>query len=252
MPHPYPTVLADEIGWLTAAQMVEVDRVMIEGLHIELIQMMENAGRHLSQLVLDLATPSSATVLAGSGGNGGGGLVCARHLANQGVDVRVVLGSDRFSGVPAHQLDVVTRMGLAVVSAATEPPPADAVVDALVGYSLRGAPRGRIGELIERAPGLGPVISLDNPSGLDVSEGTIPGSAVRAEATLTLALPKVGLRGAEATGVLHLADISVPPAVYETIGVGPAPDFSRSSILRIIDSPTPAPRRGRGTPSPDG
>ena len=81
----YPTSSPEELGWLTATQMLEVDRIMIEDLEIELIQMMENAGRNLAQLILDRYNPDTVTVLAGSGGNGGGGLVAARHLANRGV-----------------------------------------------------------------------------------------------------------------------------------------------------------------------
>ncbi len=64
----HPPVNADELGWLTEQQMIEVDRVMIEDLRIELIQMMENAGRHLASLIIDRFEPRSVTVLAGSGG----------------------------------------------------------------------------------------------------------------------------------------------------------------------------------------
>lgn len=49
----------------------------------------------------------------------------------------------------------------------------------------------------------------------------------------TLAMPKIGLRGAPQVGELYLADISVPPSVYDTIGVGPVPAFSRGSVIRI-------------------
>jgi len=60
---------------LTTEQMREVDRVMVEDLHIELVQMMENAGRGLAELAIDRFSPGSVTVLAGPGGNGGGGPV---------------------------------------------------------------------------------------------------------------------------------------------------------------------------------
>lgn len=55
---------------LTAEQMREVDRVMVEDLHIELIQMMENAGRNLAELAMARFAPTSVSVLAGPGGNG--------------------------------------------------------------------------------------------------------------------------------------------------------------------------------------
>src|SRR5262250_1465462 len=96
---------------LTTEQMREVDRVMVEDLHIELVQMMENAGRSLAELAIDQFSPGSVTVLAGPGGNGGGGLVGARHLANRGCRVQVVLSEPgRLTGVPAHEADILGRM----------------------------------------------------------------------------------------------------------------------------------------------
>ena len=47
---------------LTTEQMREVDRVIVEDLHIELVQMMENAGRSLAELAIDRFSPGSVTV----------------------------------------------------------------------------------------------------------------------------------------------------------------------------------------------
>ena len=44
-----PTYTGD-VPWLTSEQMMEVDRAMIEDCKIELIQMMDNAGRNLAHL----------------------------------------------------------------------------------------------------------------------------------------------------------------------------------------------------------
>ena len=68
------------------------------------------------------------------------------------------------------------------------------------------------------------VVSLDAPSGFDVTTGATPDAVVRADATLTLALPKVGMRDADVIDALYLA------AAYGS----PAPDFCRGSILKII------------------
>jgi NAD(P)H-hydrate epimerase len=228
----FPIVRAEDIGWLTEGQMIEVDRVMIEDLQIELIQMMENAGRNLAQLIVDQFSPRTATVLAGSGGNGGGGLVAARHLANRGVDVTVTTTrpAGELSPVPAHQLDILRRMGVPTTPDLGE---ADVVIDALIGYSLRGAPSGRSAALID-AVNAHPatVVSLDTPSGLDVNNGATPGAVVRADATLTLVLPKIGMRNSDLVGALYLADISVPRPVTAAYG-SPAPDFRQGSVLRI-------------------
>lgn len=226
-----PTVDADAIGWLTANDMVEVDRQMIEELRIGLLQMMENAGRTLARLVIALGAPDRVAVACGSGGNGGGGMVAARHLVNAGVDVVVTLSREdaELSGVPAHQLDILRRMG---VETSPQVVHADATIDALIGYSLRGAPRHRTAELIEQLAGAA-VVALDTPSGLDVTSGRTPGVVVAADATMTLALPKAGLRAASQVGTLYLADIGVPRSVTAAFGPS-APDFSRSPILRVV------------------
>ena len=77
-----------------------------------------------------------------------------------------------------------------------------------------------------------PVLSLDTPSGLAVTAGSTPGVAVAADATLTLAAPKVGLADAAQVGELFVGDISVPPSVLTKLGAA-APDFSVSSIVAV-------------------
>ena len=173
-------------------------------------------------------------MLSGPGGNGGGGLVAARHLANRGVRVRVTLGADssRLGEVPKHQLSILERMQVPIVP---EPVAADLIVDALIGYSLRGDPRGSAADLIRWANESGtPVCSLDVPSGLDATSGEVGDPCVRATATLTLALPKTGLAAApDVVSELYLADISIPPAVYTALGIASDPTFARGPLLRL-------------------
>ena len=212
---------------LTEEQMREVDRAMIEDLHIGLVQMMENAGRSLADVALRRFKTTTAVVLAGPGGNGGGGLVAARHLANRGAVVSIVLSHPEggLSPVTTLQLDIARRMGIAVLD---EPPDTDLVIDALIGYSLRGDPSGRSADLIVWANHQpAPVLALDTPSGLDVTSGRAASPCMKATVTLTLALPKVGLMKApELVGELLVADISVPPLVYEQMGITIGPLFA--------------------------
>ena len=227
---PYPKISPASVGWISEEQMIEVDRVMIEDLDITLFQMMENAGRNLARVVLDMYQPATVSVAAGTGGNGGGGLVAARHLANAGVDVTVIVTAvDRLNPVPRHQFDVLGRIG---VGSSETLLPAEVTIDAIIGYSLRGAPRGRSAELIEAVNATTvPTVALDTPSGVNVTTGDVPGVAVEADATVTLCLPKSGLRDHPLVGELLLADISVPPQVTQPLGG--APDFRPSPILYL-------------------
>ena len=217
---------------VTADGMREVDRIAMEEFGLGILQMMENAGRNLAQNAVDMldGEPGPVTILAGGGGNGGGGLCCGRHLHNRGYEVCLVLDRDgsAMRGAASTQLQILEAAGLQITrpdGAAKAIYGAQVVVDALIGYSLRGAPRGRAVELIHACNRHGRVLSLDVPSGLDATTGEAPGAVVQPERTLTLALPKTGL--SRIPGDLYLADIGIPPEVYERLGLSyrsPFPD----------------------------
>jgi NAD(P)H-hydrate epimerase len=228
--------------------MIEVDRAMIEDFRIELIQMMENAGRNLAHLARTRflgGDPRGKRViaLAGSGGNGGGALVAARRLHNWGASVTVGLAQSASSmtHVPAHQLDILEQMGVTIVETRSVAglAPADVVLDGLIGYSLKGAPQGAAAELIQWANSQSaPILALDVPSGVDATTGTVFDPAIRATATMTLALPKKGLDGAAMAshvGELYLADISVPPGLYARppLNIQIEPLFACEEVVRL-------------------
>ena len=67
--------------------------------------MMENAGRNLAELAMEVLGAGwrepTIAVLAGTGGNGGGGICAARHLANRGIGVVLCLTDpERLGTVP--------------------------------------------------------------------------------------------------------------------------------------------------------
>jgi NAD(P)H-hydrate epimerase len=221
---------------------------MIEDYKIELIQMMENAGRNLAHLARERFLErdprgKKVAILAGTGGNGGGALVCARWLHNYGalVEVFVTRPDTDFTPIPAHQLDILRRMKVAVApaEAITQAGPPDLIIDGIIGYSLKGEPRGPAGELIRWANRQEvPILALDAPSGVDTTTGAVFEPAIKAAATMTLALPKEGLRapGVEArVGELYLADISVPPELYAApaLALQVGPIFAAGDIVRL-------------------
>ena len=236
-----PSVRADAVPWLSLAEVAEMERLMIEELGIALERMMENAGRGLAELArrrLDGSVAGRRIVaFAGPGGNGGGGLVAARHLAVAGaaVEVRLATGPERLAPVPATQHAILVRMGVPI-SGPEGDLEAELLLDSILGYGLEADPRGGAAELIERTRGAR-VLSLDVPSGLELASGSLREPHVQAEATLALAAPKEGLRApgtGDAVGELFLADISVPPWIFEKLGLRYASPFGSGALVRIV------------------
>lgn len=239
----FPTIA--DVPEVSVAQMVEVDRLMIEGYGISLIQMMENAGRCLATLARarlgGIVKGQRVQVLAGRGSNGGGAITAARRLAGWGAEIELGLSSEELDGVPLQQLEVLDRVADVRRIEPGDLGGADLILDGLIGYSLKGAPRGRALEFIEaaNASGVG-IVALDVPSGFDGTSGTAPGTVMRADTTLTLALPKTGLSqkaNERHVGALFVADISVPPALYERLSPplkAPEDLFEEFDIARVM------------------
>lgn len=235
----FVTAAGVHVAAVSADQMRQIDRIAVDETGPNLFQMMENAGRNLALQALDLLggrwRGASVVVLAGSGGNGGGAICAARHLANRDVAVALALAEpDRLAGVPATQRLVFrSTRGREVDATALGQLRPDLVIDGLIGYGLRAAPQGPVAELVTWANATGArILALDVPSGLDATTGETPGVCIRAHTTLTLALPKRGL-GGETTGHLWLADIGIPRRVYERAGVRYADPFGPRYRVRL-------------------
>ncbi len=249
---PRPVVPSSGVPVVDAATMTEVDRLAIEAYGITLLQMMEQAGSHLAELVRrelggDLRG-RSVVVAAGPGNNGGGGLVAARHLINRGARVRVVLARPalRMTEAGRHQLATLLSMGATCCVATYDLTDeeleqalarADIVVDAVLGYNLHGAPRGEVERLVGfMVRSARPVVSLDVRTGVDPDTGQADGAAITAVATMTLALPKPGLlapAGRERVGRLYVADIGLPAALYAQLGLDVGPIFAADRIMLL-------------------
>ena len=236
--------MALSIPTATAEQMARVDRIMMDELGVDVLQLMEAAGLAVAeaarrQMGNDVAG-KRVLLLAGSGGNGGDALVAARHLLAWGAATRVTLSKPAadIPDVTAHQERATRAVGVNV-SAFAEDPAAlehdyDLIVDGLLGFSGRGDPRGAIADMIRLANAHpAPILAIDLPSGLDATAGTAGDPCIRAAATIALVLPKHGFRSVTAQaccGRIEVATIGVPATVLARAGVHTQPDlFARQA-----------------------
>jgi NAD(P)H-hydrate epimerase len=225
---------------VTTNQMIEIDRIAMEETGPNLFQMMENAGRNLAELSIKTLgnswDKSEILILAGTGGNGGGGICAARHLANKGAKVEVCITDvENLKEVPAYQMHILKSTSTKIISIKdlqNENP--DLIIDAIIGYSLSGKPKGSSAEMIEWASKkLGVRISLDVPSGVNATSGEVTGTFINPDLTMTLALPKTGLIPV-VTGDLYLADIGIPAKVYEKLKIDYQPPFEEKYYVKLI------------------
>jgi hydroxyethylthiazole kinase-like uncharacterized protein yjeF len=171
---------------------------------------MEAAGWQVARRV-----EQRAAVVCGVGNNAGDGLAAARHLYRWGKLASVCcVDVERLRGPTARELDALQKVGVNI-SDELELGDAAVVVDAIFGTGLTRAPEGRFAEWINAINASGKhVIALDVPSGLDAESGVAYSPVVDADVTVTLGLPKPGLRGE-----VVVVDIGIPTEVYTALGI---------------------------------
>jgi NAD(P)H-hydrate epimerase len=218
--------------YITSRQMVRIEK-LANDFGISNLQMMENAGRCVARFVLG-KSPKKAVIMYGKGNNGGDGLACARHMVTAGLDVELVAASSEPGALAARQLKSLRHAGVpekAMVKAGD----GDIVVDALLGTSIKGSPRGRYGQLIEAANRArengAEIVSIDIPSGIDPDTGSSFTPRVNADYVVTLGLAKTGLQYSNAP--VYLANIGLPPGIYRDAGINSGDYFEESDIVPV-------------------
>jgi NAD(P)H-hydrate epimerase len=202
-----------------------LDQAATRDYAIPALLLMENAGRGVSDVISREYKPCKTLIFAGKGNNGGDGLVVARHLANRGFHVQIVLLVDpsALKADPLLNFTIVSKMNLplAVMTEGSKEEEllkyclnADLLVDAIFGIGIRSPLSGIFDKAVRAINKSGrPVISIDIPSGLDADTGRVHGVAVKATRTVTLALPKTGLfsgEGPKCAGKVECVDIGIP------------------------------------------
>jgi NAD(P)H-hydrate epimerase len=198
-------------------------------------QMMERAGRAVASAVLE-RVPSvagkRAVVLAGSGNNGGDGLVAGRVLADAGMQVAVYLARPRPDDDP--HLAALRGRGSLIASAADDQRyrvlgnllrACDVFIDAVLGTGFRLPLKPELAEVMSAVQGAlnerpsPPLrVAVDCPSGLNCDTGEIAAEAIQADVTVTLAAAKPGLLrhpGGRLAGEIIVADIGIDPNTPE-------------------------------------
>lgn len=226
---------------LLAEEMRALDRAAEEEIGIPGIVLMENAGRAVAdaaEKLLGSCCHKKVVIFAGKGNNGGDGSGAGRWLHNRGADVTLVLAGlvGELTGSAADELQYYLSCGASLLEVTdaddnlqfaeieNKVQQADLLIDALLGTGFAGTMRplfARLCQSINQAKETNArcsVLAVDIPTGVNADTGAADIHAVRADVTVTMALPKLGLYlypGAEYVGRLQVADIGMPASLLK-------------------------------------
>ena len=174
---------------VTAAEMQEMDRQTIKTHGIPGLELMENAGRGATDVLLDQFAGTIKTgvgIISGKGNNGGDGFVIARYLVDRRIDVTVYLlaKATQVKGDAAANLKRLAALKVPVIEIPDEDSFSkiksdlcrfDLLVDAILGTGLTSDVRGFFKTVINFINNLNrsgiPVFAVDMPSGLNSDTG---------------------------------------------------------------------------------
>ena len=223
---------------VTVDQMQEIEKAA-DASGLSYAQMMENAGCSIAHTILEHWTRMEGkcvVILAGSGNNGGDGLVVGHYLHGAGAKIRAYMSKQRSAGDP--NLKRLKEDGCEVVVASEDPKrkrlrewisDADFIIDAVLGTGfklpLRGNAKSILGEVnqaLEARDRIPIIVGVDCPSGLDCDHGQVADEALPCDLTVTLAAAKPGLfifPGADKVGKLFVGDIGIEEGLKEIASV---------------------------------
>ncbi len=215
---------------------MQIADVNSENLGIPRIRLMENAGAGLAQLaekIINEQKLAKVIVAAGIGGNGGDGLVAARHLAGR-IEVHVILlgNSKRLRGPTKTNWDAIKNLSFSVklteAQTSHKIPPVEewknaVIIDALLGTGVKGNLREPVATCVKYINQVHEegtiVISADVPSGIDPSTGETADLFIIPDHTVCFHAIKPALENFQ-YGQTIVHNIGIPPEAEFVAGPG--------------------------------
>ncbi|CDP04610.1 unnamed protein product [Coffea canephora] len=242
----------DTVSYLTRKEATEIDELLMGPLGFGVDQLMELAGLSVATAIAEVygaSKYSRVLTICGPGNNGGDGLVAARHLHHFGY--RSAVCYPKRTPKPLYGGLATQLESLSVPFLSEEDLPAelsghfDIIVDAIFGFSFKGAPRSPFESLIQRLVSLKKfdktqkasaiVVSIDIPSGWHVEEGDITGDGIKPDMLVSLTAPKLCAK--KFVGQHHfLGGRFVPPIVVDKFKLQ-LPSYSGTSMCALIEKP---------------
>ena len=207
---------------LTQSQAKELDKLSIGNFKIKGTQLMETAGKSVSEFLIghvqNIDKPTIA-IVCGKGNNGGDGFASAVFLHSKKYKPQIfcICSLEELSHDARYFADQCIDMEISIQFSCInliDNLKYDFIIDGLLGTGVTGPVKEALWSWIDKMnKSKGKVISIDVPSGLQTDIGIAEPEGVHADYTITMGYPKVGLMmrdGPLLSGKIHVADIGFP------------------------------------------
>ncbi|XP_073423231.1 NAD(P)H-hydrate epimerase isoform X1 [Dendrobates tinctorius] len=237
-------VMEGGLKYLSQAEAQAVDEELFNEYKFSVDQLMELAGLSCATAIAKAYPVSSFTaclptvlVICGPGNNGGDGLVCARHLKLFGYLPAVYYPKRPNKTLFENLTTQCQKMDIPLLSEFPEEAEVideayNLVIDAIFGFSFKGAVREPFGSILNTLKRITiPIASVDIPSGWDVEKGNPDG--LQPDMLISLTAPKQS--AVHFSGRYHyLGGRFVPVALQKKYNLS-LPDYPDTDcVLRLL------------------
>jgi hydroxyethylthiazole kinase-like uncharacterized protein yjeF len=237
---------------LTAEEMRQADRKAIKEFNIPSLVLMENAARSAAEAIINILNNSKLKepkiiILCGSGNNGGDGFAIARHIYNyfelsekhgsktlnqntqKKSQLKVIWIGSQEKMSPETLTNFKSVQALNIYVSHVENAKnlesidwyCDCIIDALIGVGGTEDIHGIAGYLLAHVKDVKTLkIAVDMPTGLNSENGTAFKNCFKAEHTITMFAPKLGMfinEGPDNCGVIHKAYLGATESIVQNL-----------------------------------
>lgn len=229
---------------LTKEEVTLADKTAIENFGIPAAILMENAARSAAEIITKILPNEyegkyfkrNILIVCGSGNNGGDGFALARHLHElNNVFVFWYGDENKMSHETKINFEIVKKLEIFCQKIESEKDlnyinwNAECIVESMIGVGGNEYLRGLtvpILQKINQAKGI--KIAIDIPAGLNANSGNNHPDCFKADHTITMFAPKIGLflkKAPEICGLVHTANLGASSKIVKSL-----------SNIRIIEA----------------
>lgn len=209
----------------TSEQIKEIDRLATSKYKIPSLLRMELAGLKSYEIIMKEYSPKNTLIVAGTGNNGGDGLVVSRYLfLNKYRCSIIIVGTSKIRSEDFKKnLSILKKLGIKILTNWKDVilSDYDLIVDSIFGVGLNRDIKEGTKKIIDKLNKSSiPICSIDIPSGLNSDNGKTYSACIKSHSTVTYDFAKPGLLtdpGASFSKRIFIVKLSTPESLSEKL-----------------------------------